>query len=444
MPAVVATNPAASADLHPGLLSGILRPESVGRNTMALKTLRSWALLLAAAIACPVLAARTPATDALPSAALNHRPHVVVRPHIHAAPGECAALVQFDAITATVTLNFYDRTFRRLPWAQRVKQFRRSIKCTDAPDRIATVANALFAELKASHTGVYTADDLTYWALESIFSRLINDYPVAYSGIWPVRRGDKWFARYVLQGSPAQGAGVLVGDELITIDGKPYRPLGFRAGATAALIVSEDGRSRRTLHVKPEAQSMQQFFLVATRDSERIYRMKGRSVGYLHLWAGTNPLFLAALNGALTNFEQHHVSALILDLRGGYGGAGPPYLQKLQQDPYFRHVYKVVLIDHGSRSGKELVAAIIKHERLATLVGSRTAGAFLGGSPVRLFNNEYLVEVAIGHFIPPGIGEIEGVGVQPDILVPPCISFCRGSDPQLRAATQLIRRHFAR
>jgi hypothetical protein len=55
---------------------------------------------------------------------------------------------------------------------------------------------------------------------------------------------------------------------------------------------------------------MQQFFLVATRDSERIYGMHGRSVGYLHLWTGTNPLFLAALNGILTHFEQHHVAAL--------------------------------------------------------------------------------------------------------------------------------------
>lgn len=411
---------------------------------MALEISRSWALLAAAAIAYAVLAPRTPATDARPSAAHIRRHHGAVSPSIHAAPGECAALVQFDAIAASVTINFYDRTFRGLPWAQRVKQFRRRITCADGPEQITTVANALIAELKASHTGVYTPDDLNYWALESIFSPSIDDYPVAFSGIWSERRGDKWFARYVLQGSPAQRAGVLAGDELISINGKPYRPLGFRAGANAALVVSQNGTTRRMLHVKPQTQSMQQFFLVATRDSERIYHMQGHSIGYLHLWAGTNPRFLAVLNDALGNFEQHHVSALILDFRGGYGGAGPPYLRKLQQDPYYRHVYKIVLIDHGTRSGKELVAAIIKHEHLATLVGSRTAGAFLGGSPVRLFNNQYLVEVAIGHFIPPGIGEIEGVGVRPDVAVPPCIRFCGGSDPQLRAAMQLIQRHFAR
>ena len=126
---------------------------------------------------------------------------------------------------------------------------------------------------------------------------------------------------------------------------------------------------------------------------------------------------------------------------GPIGGNRAPYLAKLRQDPYFGHVYKVVLIDHGTRSGKELAAAIIKHDGLATLVGSRTAGAFLGGSPVRLFRNRYLVEVAIGHYVPPGIGEIEGVGVPPDVAVSPCIRFCRGRDPQLAAALQLVRRH---
>jgi carboxyl-terminal processing protease len=411
---------------------------------MARGVICSFALTASAIVAFPVLGAGISLAKALPNTPRIRIPHPAVAPSIHPAPGECAALIQFDAIAATVTINFYDRTFRGLPWLQRVKQFRRKVSCTDGPDRIAALANALFAELKASHTGVYTPDDLNYWALESFFSPSIDDYPVAFSGILPMRRGDKWFARYILQGSPAEQAGVLPGDELISINGKPYRPLGFRAaGATAALILSEDGKTRRTLEVKSEIRGMQEFFLVATRDSARIEQLQGHSVGYFHLWSGAGPLFLAALNGALANFERHHVSALILDLRGGYGGAGPPYLKKLQQDPYFRNVYKVALIDHDTRSGKELVAAIIKHDHLATLVGSRTAGAFLGASPVRLFNNSYLVEVAIGHYVPPGIGDIEGVGVEPDIAVSPCIRFCRGRDPQLAAALRLIERHLA-
>ncbi len=121
-------------------------------------------------------------------------PHITVPSPVQVAPRECAPLVQFDTIAASVTLNFYDHTFRGLPWARRVEQFRRRIRCTDGPDRIDAVANSLFGLLKASHTGVYTADDLSYWALESIFSPSIDDYPVVYAGIlaeasgWPLVR----------------------------------------------------------------------------------------------------------------------------------------------------------------------------------------------------------------------------------------------------------------
>ena len=121
----------------------------------------------------------------------------------------------------------------------------------------------------------------------------------------------------------------------------------------------------------------------------------------------------------------------------------PPYRAKLQHDPYFSHVYRGVLIDHGTRSGTELVAALIKREHLSTVVGSRTAGAFLGASPVRLFGNRDRVEVEVGHSVPPGIGEIDGVGVRPDVAVPPCIRVCRGKDSHLTAALRLVRRHLS-
>ncbi len=122
-----------------------------------------------------------------------------------------------------------------------------------------------------------------------------------------MRVDGKWLARYVLQGSPAQRAGILPGNELMSINGKRYRPLGLRAGEMATLVVSEDGKTRRKFRVRPEYQSMQQFFLDATQESERVERVQGHAVGYTHLWAGTSPPFVAALNDALTKFEQQHV-----------------------------------------------------------------------------------------------------------------------------------------
>jgi carboxyl-terminal processing protease len=300
--------------------------------------------------------------------------------------------------------------------------------------------NRLLAELHASHTGLYTKDDLEYWAFQSIFSRGTEKYPVDFSGIWPIWREGAWYAKYVIPGTPAAVAGVHAGDLLVALDGEPFRTFGFSAQRPATLTISGDGRARRAVQVQAARGSMQHFLLEASRTSTSITEVDGRSVAYFHLWAGTHALFLESLNGALASFERTRVDALIVDLRGGFGGSGLEYLAKLKASPRLKGVPKFFLIDDGSRSGKEWVAATIKAERIGTLVGSRTAGAFLGGSPFRFADERYLLLLAVSTFTPPGIGPIEGIGVEPDVLVPPCRAYCAGRDPQLEKVLDLIRR----
>jgi C-terminal processing protease CtpA/Prc len=118
---------------------------------------------------------------------------------------------------------------------------------------------------------------------------------------------------------------------------------------------------------------------------------------------------------------------------------GPPYLRTLRDSAYLSEIPKFFLIDDGARSGKELVAGIVKRAGLGTLVGSTTAGYYLGGSPFRLFDEKYFVYVAVGGGSPiPGIGVIEGIGIEPDIAVLPCRTYCGGHDPQLGRALELI------
>lgn len=295
------------------------------------------------------------------------------------------------------------------------------------------------ASVRTASTGVYTARDLEYWALESLFSGRMDAFETNVSGIWPEREGSKWYARYVLSGSPAEAAGVVTGDELVGLNGRSFDPFGFSAGTASRLTISSDGRHRRTILVTAVHESIRQALLDATERSARILSSGRRKVGYFHLWAGMGPPFLQALNAALSRFEEQRVDALVLDLRGGYGGADLQYLARMRTSLYLERIPKYALIDGGVRSGKEWVAAALRHDMVATLVGSRTAGAFLGGRVNHLFNDKYLLYVAVGQFVPPGIGPLEGVGVAPDVAVQPCLRFCRGSDPQLRAALQLIR-----
>ncbi len=102
---------------------------------------------------------------------------------------------------------------------------------------------------------------------------------------------------------------------------------------------------------------------------------------------------------------QQNIDGLILDIRGGYGGAWTEHLQpffvdnagffeaeildgedKLQILPADEHhnpqAYTgpmAVLINEGVRSGKEAMAYQFKKSRRATLIGSKTAGYFFCG-----------------------------------------------------------------
>jgi carboxyl-terminal processing protease len=357
---------------------------------------------------------------------------------VEAADG-CARLHEYDEISAVVTARFYDRTFRGLAWPSRVEHYRAEVDCGKDERHLAGVVNRLLAELRASHTGLYTKDDLEYWAFQSVFSMGMEKYPVDFSGIWPERRDNAWYAKYVVPGTPAAAAGVNAGDLLLALDGQPFRTFGFSAQHPSILTISPDGRAQRDVKIQAVSGSMQTFLLDATRSSISIMDIEGRKVGYVHLWSGTHVRFLETLNAALGGFDQLRVDAVIVDLRGGFGGAGTEYLAQIKLSTHLMSVPKYFLTDDGTRSGKEWVAATIKTQRIGTLVGSRTAGAFLGGSPFRFADERYLLLLAVSTFTPPGIGRIEGIGVKPDVTVAPCRTFCGGRDPQLEKVFELIR-----
>jgi carboxyl-terminal processing protease len=350
----------------------------------------------------------------------------------------CQTLREYDGITAIVTEQFYDRTFRGLDWPARVAHYREQVSCGDSESALAAQINTLLAELHASHTGLYTKKDLDYWALRSIFSASTDKFPLTLSGIWPKRMGQAQYAAYVLEDSPAARAGVLAGDLLVSLNGAEFDPLAFDAQREATLVVSSDGRTQRTVRVQAVLESTQLAFLRASIASEREIPVGTKRVGYFHLWAGTHQRFLDALNAALANFERSRVDALILDLRGGFGGAGLEFLENLKAGKPLSRVPKYVLIDDGVRSGKEWIAAAVR-QPIGTLVGSKTAGAFLGGRANQPFDGKYFLYVAWAAFVPQGIPPIEGVGVPPDVAVPACRVFCGDRDAQLEKALELIR-----
>jgi carboxyl-terminal processing protease len=273
---------------------------------------------------------------------------------------------------------------------------------------VADVINPFLSSLGVSHTYLYDEHDLGYYMLRSMFTKRDIEQPkVVHIGVQASPHEDGLRVEAVLEGGPAYRAGVKRGDIVTFVNGvKPSKDSAFfpYGGRPVEIEVATRNSGTNTITVVPVEQSIHATFAEATRASVRIIDQDDLRIGYIHLWTGTDPQFLDALKTAvLDTFSD--VDGIILDLRDGYGGAWWPYLDPFFPDTTDYFVAKtvdregnsetmnpepkknddyyagplVVLLNGGTRSGKESLAYQFKNSDRATLIGTTTAGAFVGG-----------------------------------------------------------------
>ena len=76
------------------------------------------------------------------------------------------------------------------------------------------------------------------------------------------------------------------------------------------------------------------------------------------------------------------------------------------------------------------------------LVGDRTAGAVLAGTPRPLADGSVLY-VAVGNVLVDG-EQVEGIGVEPDVKVPRKLPYAAGKDEQIEAAVADVAQRIVR
>ncbi len=178
------------------------------------------------------------------------------------------------------------------------------------------------------------------------------------------------------------------------------------------------------------------------RSSIEVIDHESQKVGYIRMWsyageAYHNRLVEHLLNGLLSECE-----VLVLDLRGGWGGASTSYLTLFdRQIPSIAMVNRqgerstfptswtkpvVLLIDETVRSGKEAFTFGFKKLNLGPVVGRRTAGAVTAGRTFKL-ESGCLLYCAVAQCEIDGIN-LEGVGVEPTIHVEWNWQQCDGID----------------
>jgi carboxyl-terminal processing protease len=372
----------------------------------------------------------------------------------------------FDEAWRVTRDRFYDPGMAGLDWQAIGDRYRPQAEAAKSSEEFAAVVNAMLAELGASHMGYFTPADPAYYQLADIFGGTERDdakpffdgdeirYPGI--GIFTLEIDGKTFISGVMEGLPGAIADLRAGDEIVGVEGSSFEPVASfanKVGQRVNLIIRRNADSApRPLTVTPVSIQPNDAFLNAMRNSARIIESGGFKIGYVHVWCYAGRQYQNALEELVSEGVLKDADALVWDLRDGWGGAQPDYLDIFAPGPTMTmdgrrdnddHIFNakwrrpaVALVNGGTRSGKEMLTYGFKKYGYGEVVGTRTAGALLAGRTFYLSDGSLLL-IAVADVAVDG-ERLEGKGVTPTIEVPFDLRYAAGADPQLDRAVQAL------
>ncbi len=262
-----------------------------------------------------------------------------------------------------------------------------------------------------------------------------------------------------LAGSPAEGAGVRVGDGVIAVDGKPVA--GWTADEVVAAVRGPAG-TEVTLGLLRDGETVE---IMLTRAAVVVpavtSEMIDPDIGYLALSSFTVNS-VQQVHEALEDLIARGTAKIIFDLRNNPGGTLPAAVGVASEflaegkvlrteSPEGATTYDVieggaatdpglqivVIVNRGSASASEVVAAVLQETDRATIVGEPTFGKNTVQQRFDLSNGGAL-SLTIARWLTPDGQDFGATGVRPDVA--PEVPAGTDSDPFLQAAIDLLRR----
>ncbi len=260
-----------------------------------------------------------------------------------------------------------------------------------------------------------------------------------------------------LDGSPGEKAGLRPGDLIVQVDGRDLKGLNLTdavnlirgpRGSTVRLLVQREGWAQP----RPIEVVRSDIKLESVRS-----RMLDSGIAYVRISTFANTT-ARDLQAPLERLLQARPKGLVLDLRsnpGGYLQAALDVASELIPDGVLlyqehangqRDVFRakpggratqvplVVLIDHGSASASEIVAAAVRDRGRGVLIGEQSFGK---GSVQNLHQlaDKSTIRITTARWLSPNEQPLHGVGLTPDIPVPAATN---GTDAALDRAVQFI------
>jgi carboxyl-terminal processing protease len=238
-------------------------------------------------------------------------------------------------------------------------------------------------------------------------------------------------------GSPAAQAGIRPGDVIFTIDKEPVYDLTLGeaeqklrgpAGSEVQLTLRRGAEKPIDLTLKHEAYKLQTV----------VGRVEAGNIGYLRI-AGFDGGTQAALAAAVQDLRQKTGSKLIgfiLDLRNNPGGGFDAFIDKgdivvvkgrksasvkrISATPgdLAKGLPLVALVNGGTAREAELVAGALQDNHRAVLLGSKTLGESSIESIIPIPGNG-AIRLTTARFLTPTGRQIQGKGLEPDLVVMP-------------------------
>jgi len=263
-----------------------------------------------------------------------------------------------------------------------------------------------------------------------------------------------------LPGTPADKAGLLAGDAIVSIDGtstqnmtieEAVRQIRGLEGTTVTLKIFHTGMTE-----PKEVKVVRAQIEIPTVKTEK------RGDTFIIALYSFNAIAEAKMRDALSEYTKSGAKKLVFDLRGNPGGylqgavaigsyflpAGKVIVRESYADGRPEDVFRsqgrtvkqfapdevVVLIDKGSASAAEILAGALSQHNYATLLGTDSFGK---GSVQELVDlpNKASVKITVARWLTPDGTSISHAGLKPKVFVDRTPEeHLSGKDPQMDAA----------
>jgi carboxyl-terminal processing protease len=254
----------------------------------------------------------------------------------------------------------------------------------------------------------------------------------------PVKRGLR--AVQVFPRSPADQAGIVPGDTIVSVNGESIA--GESSTDATSKIKGPDGTEVTLGVLDAKTKKVRQLRLIRAEValpnvSSRVETVNGRKLGYVRMLSFSEGAH-AQLGNAVRKVEREGAQGIVLDLRGNPGGlldeavlSASLFLpedevvvtteSRTQGDSVHKTVGGtlselplVVLIDRGTASAAEILAAALADNADAPVVGTRSFGKGVFQQEEGLANGGAL-KLTIGeYFTPDGVNLARTHGIHPE------------------------------